>query len=55
MAKKYKVSCLSCEKEDQFEDEKAITYAHWKIIAWKLPDNSPLCVCNKCDYPIKKK
>ena len=54
----WKSECCLCQKKMTFNDVRDISQAHWKIIAWIVPDGSPRVVCNKCNYPvniIKKK
>lgn len=50
MADRYKIKCVECGKVETFMDEKAIKYAHWKIIAWNVGANEPICLCDKCEY-----
>lgn len=56
MIKRFKVKCIECGKVETFEDEIAIKYVKWKILAWKVDTGDPICLCDKCEYePIKNK
>ena len=47
---KWIIVCDECGEKQTFEDAKAITYAHWTIIAWKVKSGDPLCLCPECEY-----
>ena len=54
-AGKLTVECTECGEKDNFQDAKDVTYAHWKIIAWDVDKNMPICLCPECEYGKPKK
>jgi hypothetical protein len=50
MSVQWKITCAECGKKGSFGDEKDISHAKWKIIAWRVKESEPLCVCEKCEY-----
>lgn len=53
MAARWRIECLVCGNKKSFHDSKDILYSKWKILAWDINDNVPICTCEKCEY-IKK-
>lgn len=41
---------MMCGKKEYFCDSKDITFAKWRIIAWKVEKGEPYVVCPKCEY-----
>jgi len=54
MAAKWKIPCIICGKKECFNDPEDITFAKWKILGWDIGSNTPVCVCNKCEYVVPK-
>lgn len=56
MVNRWKILCVVCGKKDSFEDEKAVTSAHWQILSWNVGTGEPICICDVCEYnPLPKK
>lgn len=54
MVKKWTVECVGCGKKDNFGNEKDIVQLRWKILGWNIGTNTPICVCDKCEYMMQK-
>ena len=50
MVAKHHCQCVVCNKKENFEDAKGITFNKWKILAWSVGKNEPIVVCDKCEY-----
>lgn len=48
MKYKYTIKCNKCSKEQKFIDIVEVNQLKWKTIAWNVEDNTPICVCPKC-------
>ncbi len=48
--KKWTIKCSECGKQNEFNDSKDITYAHWQIISWNVRTGEPICVCDGCNF-----
>jgi hypothetical protein len=46
---KWNIQCCECNEKHTFIDAKDITFAHWKIIGWKIESGEPVCVCEGCE------
>lgn len=54
MSKKWNIECVVCKKDENFNDVKDIGQSHWHILGWDVGNNTPICVCNKCEYVVNK-
>jgi hypothetical protein len=49
------IECAECKYKDTFLELKDALYSNWKIVAWNVDKNIPICICPECEYGKPKK
>jgi hypothetical protein len=47
--------CDNCEQKQKFNSNNELLAAGWRIVAWRVAENEPVCICNKCSKPNETK